>query len=337
MQDHVDMDLSLDLTAAEEENVSDQEMWRSKVHARWQGASAMPPVRQKELIEEYVAELPPLPHGCPRRTQPELIARLHQSEQRNQRVRLAPSAKLPALTGVYICEAPAPPNVKYRPRERVLDYTGWLLTTAEYLRFGYAVHTGVGLGRLFDDDATHYVLLGDPTMPAAQINCVRGSSVKQPNVKLVLNRSALKTVHWPARSAVGVAAAAVPTAASSASAAAPIDIILEGEDDEDDDGDKQHYATDALVTVRAAKTLQPGEELWLDYGATYWEEIALYCPHCLEFGADADDRMVLCDHGVVAPGAGGGCRRAWHQLCMHPCLVEVPEGACVCDLHQQIH
>jgi hypothetical protein len=256
MQNHADMDRSLDLTAAEEENVSDQEMWRSKVHVRWQGASAMPPVRQQQLIdEEYVAQLPPLSHGCPRRTQPELIARLHQSEQRNQRVRLAPSAQLPALTGVYIRESPAPPNGKYRPRERVLDYTGWLLTTAEYLRFGYAVHTGVGLGRLLDGDATNYVLLGDPTTPAAQINCVRGSAVRRANVKLVLNRSALKMMRWPA-----------------ARSAMAIDIILEVEDDEeseDGDDEQQHYATDALVTVRATKTLQPGEELWLDYGAAY--------------------------------------------------------------------
>jgi hypothetical protein len=73
--------------------------------------------------------------------------------------------------------------------------------------------------------------------------------------------------------------------------------------------------------------LHSGDELWLDYGATYWEEIALYCPHCLEFGADADDRMLLCD------GAGGSCKRAWHQLCMQPCLVEVPEELFICDVH----
>jgi hypothetical protein len=130
MQDH--MDGSMDLVEKEEAEESIQEMWLSKVHARWQGASSMPPARQKELIEEYVAELPPLPHGCPRRTQLETTARPHQSKQRNQRVRLAPSAKLPTLTGVYVCEAP---KHKYYPRERVLDYTGWLLTTAKYMRF----------------------------------------------------------------------------------------------------------------------------------------------------------------------------------------------------------
>jgi hypothetical protein len=54
---------------------------------------------------------------------------------------------------------------------------------------------------------------------------------------------------------------------------------------------KQYYATDALMPVRVAKTLQPGDELWF--------------------------------------------KRAWHQLSMRQCLVEVPDGSFVCDVHTQ--
>lgn len=79
--------------------------------------------RQKELIEEHVAQLPPLPYGCPRRTQAiaqgslasasasasaaeaaaaEEMPLTTTSEQRDRRVRLAPSTLLPPLTAVYI-------------------------------------------------------------------------------------------------------------------------------------------------------------------------------------------------------------------------------------------
>jgi hypothetical protein len=306
LNDHMDLGEERKVLKQQQQQ-QQQQLWRSKVHARWQGASSMPAARQKELIEEYIAELPPLPHGCPRRTQAKSPAMLFESLQRSSRVRLAPSAELPALTGVYVREAPNHHHShQIGPHERVLEYAGWLLTTAEYLRFGYAVLTGVSVGCLFDDDdddhdAITYVLLGDPTTLAAQIKCVRGLGVKQANVYLVLNR-------WAHQTDQGVGG----------------------------DGGEKHSFTDALVTVHATKRVQSGDELWLDHGATYWEDMFLHCPHCLEFGADANDRMLLCD-AKVSDAAGGECKRAWHQLCMQPCLVEVPEGAFVCDIHQHAH
>ncbi len=55
--------------------------------------------------------------------------------------------------------------------------------------------------------------------------------------------------------------------------------------------------------------------------------MSLYCPHCLEYGADADDQMLICD--------ALGFKRAWHQFCLRPCLIEVPEGPFFCDIHQR--
>jgi hypothetical protein len=232
----------------------------------------MTTARQKELIEEYVAGLPSLPHGCLRPTQP-----VDHSATRDQRVRSAPSEVFPSLTAVHL-------NVRTLPaRSRVLDYKGWILTEQEYMRFGYAVHTAVHLPLLFDDSAVKYVLLGDPTMPAAQINCVTGTG-KTANVQLTL------------------------------SSAKPIKKAVDG-----------MCVPDSHLAVRAKRTLRAGQELWLDYGRAYWQHMSVYCPHCLEYAADEQDQMLLCDVE--------GCKRAWHQLCMAPCLVEVPDGPFYCDIH----
>jgi hypothetical protein len=82
----------------------------------------------------------------------------------------------------------------------------------------------------------------------------------------------------------------------------------------------------SLITVRPTKYLSTDEELWIDYGAGYWDQMSLYCPHCLEYAADEEDQMILCDYP--------GCKRAWHMLCLNPCLIEVPQGDFFCDLHE---
>lgn len=149
-----------------------------------------------------------------------------------------------------------------KPQARLLDYRGWILTEDEYERFGYAIHTGVFLSRLYDDSDTTYVLMGDPTAPAAQINCVHRSGKSHPNAQLVLARSQL---------------------------------LIKP--------DGQHYATDALVTVRATQALKAGTEVWIDYGAEFWSQLIYSCPYCLEYDDGAPGTMLLCD----APG----CMRAW--------------------------
>jgi len=239
----------------------------------------MPPSRQKQLIEEFLAQLPSLPFQCPRETR---VVNLQHSLARDQRVQLAPSECMPSLTAAYL----APEASRIPARGRIADYKGWILTAEEHQRFGYAVHTAVNLSRLFGS-ATEYVLLGDPTLPAAQINCVRGTD-KRPNAQLLLNRAELKWSHAA--------------------------------------DDRTAYVTNSLIAVRALKPLHAGQELWINYGQQYWERMSLYCPRCLEYGADAEDQMLICE----APG----CKRAWHQLCLTPRLVEVPEGPFYCDIHQ---
>ncbi|MDR3414979.1 MAG: PHD finger domain-containing protein, partial [Nevskia sp.] len=200
-----------------------------------------------------------------------------------ERVELGPSAVLPTLTGVYLRSGvPAGKSRSWKRDARLLDYRGWILSESEYDRFGYAVHTAVHLPGLLDSD--QYLLLGDPTAPAAQINC-RTGTVKKANAKLVLDAAAVRAARR----------AGVPL---------------------------------AVVTVRvAAARVCAGEELWLDYGEAYWQQVGHYCPHCLEYGGDdEDDRMLLCD----APG----CKRAWHQLCLQPCRVDVPDGPFQCDVHR---
>lgn len=254
----------------------------------------MTPSRQKQLIAEFVAQLPPLPYQCPRGTQ---VDNLQHSQARDQRVHLAPSTVLPTLAAVYL--APEAPRVP--ARGRILDYTGWILSTQEYQQFGYAVHTAVHLSRLFGADKGDYVLVGDPTRPAAQINCVTGTD-KRPNVQLTVRPTEMK---WR------FAAQSSPVAGAAAEAAHHQTALV----------------TDSYITVRAIKPLRPGDELWIDYGREYWEHMSLYCPHCLEYGADAEDHMLICE----APG----CKRAWHQLCWSPCLVDVPEGSFYCDIHSK--
>src|SRR4051812_24815679 len=73
----------------------------------------------------------------------------------------------------------------------MIDYRGWFLTDDEYEHFGYAVHTAVPLPGLSLDEASsdRYLLLGDPTAPAAQINCRTGTQ-EEANVQLVLDAGA---------------------------------------------------------------------------------------------------------------------------------------------------
>lgn len=261
--------------------------WLSKRHTRWQDANhPMSPMRQKQLVEEFLAELPPLPYQCPRQTQ---VTNLQHTEARDRRIQLAPSASMPSLTAAYLGQVSRTINA----RGRVVDYKGWILTADEYRRFGYAVHTAVHLARLFPSDTSDstYVLLGDPTMPASQINCVTGTN-KRPNAQLTVNPKELK---WSAA-------------------------------DNSEDGQRTACVTNSYITVRATKALHAGEELWIDYGRDYWEHMSLYCPHCLEYGADRHNRMLICE-------APAGCKRAWHQLCLRSCLVKVPKGAFHCDIH----
>lgn len=255
--------------------------WKSARFTRWSSVErAMPPSRQRELIQEYLATLPSLPGGCPRQLQPPQDDP-HQSLRRDERVELAPSAVLPTLTGVYLKSA-AGKKSSWKTKELLLNYRGWIVSEAEYERFGYAVHTAVHLPGLFDSN--RYMLLGDPTAPAAQLNCITGTTKKKANAKLVLDSQAVK---------------------------AP-----------------KKGVSQSIVTVRVASAVvRAGEELWIEYGETFWIQMSLYCPHCLEYGADEDDRMLLCD----APG----CKRAWHQLCLQPCLIDVPVGSFLCDVHIQ--
>ena len=265
---------------------SSRQQWLSKRLTRWPDANhTMPPSRQKQLIEEFLTELPPLPYQCPRQTQ---VDHIQHTEARDQRIQLAPSASMPSLTAAYLGPVPR----RMPARSRIVDYKGWILTAQEYQRFGYAVHTAVHLQRLFPAEAVEYVLLGDPTMPASQINCVTGTG-KRPNAQLTVSSKELK---WSAPA-------------------------------EAEDGRRTAHVTNSYITVRATKPLRAREELWIDYGRTYWEDMSLYCPHCLEYGADADDQMLICE--------SPGCKRAWHQLCLRPCLVEVPRGSFYCDLHAQ--
>jgi hypothetical protein len=250
--------------------------------SRWSSVGqVMTACRQRELVEEYIATLPDLPGGCPRELQPPRDDP-RQSLRRDERVELAPSTLLPTLTGVYL-KATAGKRSSWKTKELLLDYRGWIVSEAEYRRYGYAVHTAVHLPGLFDSN--RYLLLGDPTAPAAQINCITGTKEKA-NAKLVLDSKAVKAA--TAASAEGV--------------------------------------SQSIVTVRVASAaVRAGDELWIDYSATYWRQMSLYCPHCLEYGADEDDQMLLCDTA--------DCKRAWHQLCLRPCLVDVPESSFFCDIH----
>lgn len=244
----------------------------------------MPPSRQKEFIEEYLATLHSLPGGCARELQPSTDRDSHQSTRRNERVKLASSAALPMLTAVYLQPTSASQKVKsWEPKALLLDYKGWILAEHEYERFGYAIHTAVHLPGLFDSGS--YILLGDPTMPAAQINCITGTTIKA-NAKLILDPKAAR---------IGASAG--------------------------------KSISQSIVTVRAARRVRAEDELWIDYGRTYWQQMSFYCPNCLEYGADEHDQMLLCE----APG----CKRAWHQLCLQPCLIEVPDGSFLCDVHKQ--
>ena len=268
------------------QNTSDA-CWQSSRHFRWRVPhQSMSLARQKELIEEYVEDLPALPCGLVRSTQSASC-----SEQRDRCFHLSPSSELPSLQAVYVA-ADGARSAAGRPiakQSHVLNYPGWLLTEAEYERFGYAVHTAVGLPHRTDDtdSSTRYVLMGDPTAPAVQINCINGTR-KRANVQLtVSSRKRAKS----------------SCADSSEMVSLPV----------------------PYVTIRAQKTLRPGDELWLDYGRMYWQHMSLYCPRCLEYGANAQDRMLLCEVD--------GCKRAWHQLCLSPCLVEVPDGPFYCDIH----
>ena len=78
-----------------------------------------------------------------------------------------------------------------------------------------------------------------------------------------------------------------------------------------------------MRVARAA--VRAGEELWIDCGEVDWRQMSLYCPHCLEYGGDEQDGMLLCG----APG----CKRAWHQLCVQPRWIDVPCGPFFCDVH----
>jgi len=260
----------------------------------------MSTARQKELIEEFIAQLPPLPGGCARQTQPAVVHAQH-TLKRDQRAHLASSSVLPSLTAVYLADDCR----TVEPRALLLDYKGWILTEIEFQRFGYAVHTAVRLPPLFPGrlTATPCVLLGDPTIPAAQVNCVLGTG-KKPNAQLVANPSHCK---------IGSATSSVEQQAHRQPANA---------------GDTGPlHVTDSYITVRATKKLRPGAELWIDYGRDYWEHMSLYCPHCLEYGADANDQMLICEWP--------GCKRAWHQFCWQPCsLIDVPDGAWHCDIHR---
>lgn len=264
----------------------------------------MSTARQKELIEEFLAQLPPLPGGCARQTQPVVVHAKH-TLKRDQRAHLASSSVLPSLTAVYLADDCR----SFEPRALLLDYKGWILTEQELQRFGYAVHTAVRLPRFTAGSpacaATPWVLLGDPTMPATQVNCVLGTG-KKPNAQLVLNSSHFK---------IGSATNSVEQQAHRQPAC-------------EDAGDQGPlYVTDSYITVRATKKIRPGTELWIDYGRDYWEHMSLYCPHCLEYGADANDQMLICDWP--------GCKRAWHQLCWQPSpLIDVPDGAWHCDIHR---
>lgn len=277
----------------ESESKSEIHLWMSKLYSRWSSVKeAMPAGRQRELIEEYIATLPGLPGGCSRTLQPPPREDPQLTLRRDERVELRPSADLPTLTGVFFRSAES----RLRKRDaRLLDYRGWILSESEYERFGYAVHTAVPLPGLLsrtsktskasETGSDRYLLLGDPTAPAAQINCRTGTT-KAANVRLVLDTNERKKVVR-----------------------------------------KKKEVSQAIVTVCVASdATSDGEELWLDYGEAYWQQIGLYCPHCLEYGsADENDRMLLCD----APG----CKRAWHQLCLQPCVVDVPKGVHFCDVH----
>ena len=74
-------------------------LWKSACFPRWTGTQQpMPPSRQKELIEGYVATLPELPGRCPRALQAPSREDVRQTLRRDERVELAPSAMLPTLT-----------------------------------------------------------------------------------------------------------------------------------------------------------------------------------------------------------------------------------------------
>jgi hypothetical protein len=144
-------------------------------------------------------------------------------------------------------------------------------------------------------------------LPAAQINCIAGTG-KTPNAQLTVKEAELK---WTRNEGAAAQSEQAPSGG--------------------DDVWRQHipsaFVTNSYVTVRATRALHAGEELWIDYGRGYWEQMSLYCPHCLEYGADPDDQMLLCE--------SPGCKRAWHQLCLQPCLIDVPDGPFFCDIHQQ--
>ena len=80
----------------------------------------MSTARQKELIEEFIAQLPPLPGGCAR--QPAAVHAQH-TLKRDQRARLASSAVLPSLTAVYLADDCR----TFETRALLLDYKGWIL------------------------------------------------------------------------------------------------------------------------------------------------------------------------------------------------------------------
>ena len=131
--------------------IARSEVWTSAQHPRWNQKHPMTASRQKELIEEYLVTLPALSGGCARQTSNEPA---DLSAQRDARVQVGPSLLLPSLTAVFVHG-----QASWKPRSLLLDYKGWILTDKEYQNFGYAVHTGVQLPKVFES-SDKYVLVG---------------------------------------------------------------------------------------------------------------------------------------------------------------------------------
>lgn len=87
----------------------------------------------------------------------------------------------------------------------------------------------------------------------------------------------------------------------------------------------------AYVTVRPIDVLHEGDELWLNYGESYWTRMAEFCPKCLEYGGSAGNEMILCDHP--------GCKAGWHQQCLSPPALEadLAKEHFYCPDHAHLH